>query len=235
MNGISIAMFENGLDRLNGVSISGVFSRTHTGNGLQICVLDNFARRFNGVQIGLWNVTETGNLVQFGLLNYIKSNPKGLRILPIMNFQFGKRKSLEEYDKKAVIQLIDSSAYQEYQIKLETLKSEQKDSLQMYLDLLPTNRIEGEIFAEEKRKDPAIISKIFSKISEACLNENEVALSTLLLASEHMIKEVKDPYYGQLSNILIQKQFFFCDVYNRNKNPGLKNLQKFLNDYGRCQ
>lgn len=235
MNGLSIAMFENGFDSFSGVSISGVFSRTHTGNGLQYCIFDNVARRFNGVQIGLWNIVETGNLVQFGVVNYIKTNPKGLRILPIMNMQFGKRKELVDYTRPRTNSNLDSVVYQDYTLRLKMIESVSDDSLVACLNALPKNQMEANLFSSFNKAEPLLVKKILSTVKEASLNENVDALSKLLLSSEHMGDSVKDQYYSTLADILIQKQMFFCDIFHLVQNEGQEELVRFLDAYGKCR
>jgi len=37
------------------------------------------------------NYTKSIRGIQFGLINIVKENPKGLRVLPIFNTRFGKK------------------------------------------------------------------------------------------------------------------------------------------------
>ena len=41
-----------------------------------------------GLSIGVVNMAEQLNGVQIGLINYVPSNPLGLKILPLLNFSF---------------------------------------------------------------------------------------------------------------------------------------------------
>ena len=41
-----------------------------------------------GIAIGIFNYAHTVRGVQLGLLNYVRDNPKGLRLLPIFNTGF---------------------------------------------------------------------------------------------------------------------------------------------------
>ena len=41
-----------------------------------------------GISIGIFNYTWDIAGIQLGILNYVKSNPKGLRMLPIFNTKF---------------------------------------------------------------------------------------------------------------------------------------------------
>ncbi|MEQ8532496.1 MAG: hypothetical protein RIB86_11620, partial [Imperialibacter sp.] len=66
---------ESGSDSsLNGISISAVNAVQGTQNGLSIGIV-NTTHRLRGMQIGI--------------INIVKDNPKGLRVLPIINAHFG--------------------------------------------------------------------------------------------------------------------------------------------------
>jgi hypothetical protein len=49
-----------------------------------------------GVTIGAVNYTHTIKGIQIGIINIVKDNPKGLRVLPIFNTRFGKKTSNPE-------------------------------------------------------------------------------------------------------------------------------------------
>jgi hypothetical protein len=89
-NGVLLSGIENTADRQNGLCITFGINRINTGKGLNLALITNKARNFDGVQISLYNKAKTGRLIQFGLINYIKDNPKGLRILPFINMRFKK-------------------------------------------------------------------------------------------------------------------------------------------------
>jgi len=117
VNGISVGLtLFNG--RVNGIAVSPVISTFYQFNGLNISLINitgkfkgmsigviniadvsngvvvggmNWSDYTSGIHIGLFNRTRGGRCVQFGLINYIKDNPKGLRILPFMNTRFQKR------------------------------------------------------------------------------------------------------------------------------------------------
>lgn len=91
LNGVSLGVMANYIKKLNGVSISGLINYVHTGNGMQLCSISNKSRFFNGMQISIYNKVKSGRLIQLGLINYIKDNPKGLRILPFVNMRFKKK------------------------------------------------------------------------------------------------------------------------------------------------
>ena len=91
LNGIVVSGFGNYILDMNGIALTSLMNRIHSGNGLQLSVFSNKSRNFNGLQISLYNRAKTGRLVQLGLINYIKENPKGLRILPFINMRFRSR------------------------------------------------------------------------------------------------------------------------------------------------
>jgi hypothetical protein len=89
-NGLLISGMFNSADKLNGVALSFLYNKVNSGHGFNACIISNNSRVFDGVQISLFNRAKTGRLIQFGLINYIKDNPKGLRILPFINMRFKK-------------------------------------------------------------------------------------------------------------------------------------------------
>ena len=68
-----------------GLLVSGLVNSNYKFNGLSIAGLVNVAHVVKGVQIGLINKCETGQVLQIGLFNRI-----GKRIVPIINFRFKK-------------------------------------------------------------------------------------------------------------------------------------------------
>ena len=80
INGLSCFSFKS-----TGVLVSGLINNNYKCNGLSIAGLANVAHVVKGVQIGLINKCETGQVVQIGLFNRI-----GKRIVPIINFRFRK-------------------------------------------------------------------------------------------------------------------------------------------------
>lgn len=84
VNGLSCTSFKT-----TGLLISGLLNTNHEFNGLSIAGLANVAQKVRGVQIGLINKCETGQVLQIGLFNRI-----GGRVIPIINFRFRKEKKL---------------------------------------------------------------------------------------------------------------------------------------------
>lgn len=62
-----------------------------TFKGVSVSVFTKVNGQQNGVSLGVVNYTKKIKGVQFGLINIVKENPKGFRILPIFNMRFGKK------------------------------------------------------------------------------------------------------------------------------------------------
>jgi hypothetical protein len=105
VNGIAIASVVGG-DQLKGIILAPAFlrvgdrKRNNENNdqprevrmtGLGISIFNRILGEQRGVAIGAVNYTESIKGVQFGIINIVKENPKGLRVLPIFNTRFGKR------------------------------------------------------------------------------------------------------------------------------------------------
>jgi len=56
--------------------------------GVSISAFNHIMGNHNGVSIGVFNYAYSQRGLQLGVLNYVKSNPKGLRLLPIFNTSF---------------------------------------------------------------------------------------------------------------------------------------------------
>lgn len=59
--------------------------------GVSISAYNKINGQLNGVSFGVVNYTQRIKGVQFGLINIVKENPKGLRVLPFFNMRFGKK------------------------------------------------------------------------------------------------------------------------------------------------
>jgi len=59
-----------------------------TMKGVSISAFNQTFGNFNGVSIGVVNWTRSQRGLQLGLINIVKSNPPGLRVLPIFNTSF---------------------------------------------------------------------------------------------------------------------------------------------------
>lgn len=71
--------------KTSGLLVSGLIHKSYEFNGLSIAGLANVAKVMRGVQIGLINKCQTGQVLQIGLFNRI-----GKRVVPIINFRFKK-------------------------------------------------------------------------------------------------------------------------------------------------
>ena len=80
INGLSCFSYKT-----TGLLVSGLVNSNYEFKGLSIAGLVNVAHVVRGLQIGLINKCTTGQVVQIGLFNRI-----GKRIVPIINFRFGK-------------------------------------------------------------------------------------------------------------------------------------------------
>jgi hypothetical protein len=56
--------------------------------GLSLSAFNQVKGLQHGFSFGIFNYARQLNGMQIGLLNYVKNNPKYLKILPIVNFHF---------------------------------------------------------------------------------------------------------------------------------------------------
>jgi len=73
---------------LGGFALGGGQVRVNSLTGLGIGGYCKAKESLTGVSIGILNYTRHLNGVQIGLLNYCRNNPRGLRLLPIINVHF---------------------------------------------------------------------------------------------------------------------------------------------------
>lgn len=64
--------------------------------GVAISAFNQVKGDQKGVMFGAVNFTHTIKGIQFGIINIVKENPKGLRVLPIFNTRFGKKRVVVE-------------------------------------------------------------------------------------------------------------------------------------------
>jgi hypothetical protein len=101
-NGVCIFAFASRWKKLNGLTISAIniisningaqialYNKSVKTNGLSIGLV-NKTSSINGVSVGLFNKADSVKGVQFGIWNVIKSNPRLLRRLPIINVSLRK-------------------------------------------------------------------------------------------------------------------------------------------------
>jgi hypothetical protein len=61
--------------------------------GFSFSIFNRIKGKQKGMAVGVVNYTKSIQGVQLGLINIVKENPKGLRVLPIFNTRFGKKGS----------------------------------------------------------------------------------------------------------------------------------------------
>lgn len=104
INGLGVGGVAVGSDGdINGLAISSAYIRSKgivRGSTITAGFLDastyfgtaisGYSRtvKMNGLSLAIFNKTEELNGIQVGLVNIAKNNPKGLRVLPVINFHF---------------------------------------------------------------------------------------------------------------------------------------------------
>lgn len=83
VNGVSLALMINEIQRSNGIMLSVFHNGAYEANGLQISLVSNYSVTTKGVQIGLFNRSSNLTGLQVGLWNV---NQK--RKLPLFNWNF---------------------------------------------------------------------------------------------------------------------------------------------------
>ena len=59
-----------------------------TMRGVSISAFNYILGTHTGLSIGIFNYAHSQKGLQLGILNYVKDNPKGLRLLPVFNTHF---------------------------------------------------------------------------------------------------------------------------------------------------
>lgn len=106
LTGLAVAMAVGGVD-VRGIMVAPAFFRVGGGNhtddngvvtsedgvmrGVSVSAYNRIKGELRGVSLGVVNYTKAIKGFQFGLLNIVRDNPKGLRVLPVFNTRFGKR------------------------------------------------------------------------------------------------------------------------------------------------
>ena len=79
-----------------GIFMSGIYLSSETANGLTISMF-NRSQQSKGLQVGIINSSKNHKGIQFGLININKANRPIFRYLPIINFNFKKKKPNNGY------------------------------------------------------------------------------------------------------------------------------------------
>lgn len=99
VKGLTVAPVVGG-QHVSGIILAPAYMRVISGTddeedatmtGLSISAFNHIQGVQKGITIGIFNYAYKVKGVQFGLLNYNKSNPRGLRLLPVFNTRLGKR------------------------------------------------------------------------------------------------------------------------------------------------
>ena len=86
-----MAGFAIGGEKIKGISIAaGMIKITNDGSitGFSSSAFNYIKGTQNGVSFGIVNYAFKLNGIQLGLINYVRDNPRGLKILPLINFHF---------------------------------------------------------------------------------------------------------------------------------------------------
>lgn len=91
IRGLVLGGFGTGGQKVHGILLSGVWNKvTNDGslNGLSASAFNLIKGNQTGLSLGIVNYAWHLNGFQIGLINYVKDNPKFLRLLPIINAHF---------------------------------------------------------------------------------------------------------------------------------------------------
>jgi hypothetical protein len=89
VKGLAIGGVGVGGQRLEGVMVGGALVQVDTGGvvrGASVAAFNRFRGHQQGVAIGLVNYAWSLNGVQLGVINIVRDNPRGRRVLPIINW-----------------------------------------------------------------------------------------------------------------------------------------------------
>lgn len=99
IKGLTVALAAGG-EKVAGITVAPAYFRiTNEGStdteptmtGVSISAFNHIQGVQKGLTIGIFNYAHKVKGLQIGLLNYNRSNPKGLRWLSILNAGFGKK------------------------------------------------------------------------------------------------------------------------------------------------
>jgi hypothetical protein len=88
--GLGIGGVGLGAERFRGIGLAGGMLRAVDFGGLGAAAYCRTTRRQEGVTIALLNIARELHGVQVGVLNWAGNNPRGLRLLPVLNAHFGE-------------------------------------------------------------------------------------------------------------------------------------------------
>ena len=74
---------------MTGVALSGLVSTAgDTMTGLTVSAYNRVTGNMNGISLGIINYAHTLYGFQIGLINYVRDNPKYIKLLPLINANF---------------------------------------------------------------------------------------------------------------------------------------------------
>jgi len=91
VKGLTIAGIGAGGERIQGITIAAAVVKIEDGGqmtGFSASAFNYFKGTQTGVTIGIVNYAYHLNGIQIGLINYVRDNPRGLKILPLFNAHF---------------------------------------------------------------------------------------------------------------------------------------------------
>lgn len=86
LRGVALAGVGVGADRTSALTVAAGTTRGQVMQGVTVSVYNKWETSMEGLSIGLINITEELHGVQLGLLNVVHGNPKGRRLLPLINW-----------------------------------------------------------------------------------------------------------------------------------------------------
>src|SRR5690606_12984066 len=100
VRGINVALAVGG-ERVSGITVAPAFMKVEEGddsamNGVSVSAVHVIKGTQRGLTVGIVNTAQKLKGIQLGLLNYVRDNPKGLRLLPVFNINFAGKQSREE-------------------------------------------------------------------------------------------------------------------------------------------
>ena len=91
LKGIALGGFGVGGENVKGITTAIVWSKVSddgTHKGISLAAFNQIKGSQTGVSVGVLNYAWHMNGFQIGVINYIKDNPKYLKVLPIINWHF---------------------------------------------------------------------------------------------------------------------------------------------------
>ncbi len=88
IRGLVVGGFGTGGQEVHGILLSGIWNKISnegTLNGFSMAAFNQIKGNQSGISLGIVNYAWHLNGFQIGLINYVKDNPKFLRLLPIIN------------------------------------------------------------------------------------------------------------------------------------------------------